>query len=298
MEGSDNTTYPLISAEEVAHQLFDLKGDGEQEFVLKTDLHPKLKLIDASLGGDAALQSFKERAIPTSRFLDVVRDLKDKNGRFPNTFPPKEVVLELAQNLGLNIDDEIILYSQPGKTVGSTRSYVVLTSYGFRNVKILDGGLKRYTDLGYPTQEGQEHISEKSTIADLSDFKPQTSDISEVVAFALGRLPDYQVIDTRPTDAYNGEATDNVDGCRQGHVAGSINIPMSEFFTSDQAIKSDEEIKEIIEKYRVDPHKKTIMMCRTGMTATVGYVALRKYADTPFESIKLYDGSWSEYGSI
>lgn len=248
------------------------------------------------MGGDAE-KCFREQAIPQARFLNVMTDLKDKAGKFPNTFPTKEVVLEVLQRLGVSIDDEVILYGQPGKHIGATRAYIVLLNYGLKNLRVLDGHLKRYTELGYPVEPGVDYTGEPSHIENLEDPTRGLSDITEVVQIVLGRQDNVQIIDTRPADSFNGNATDNIEGCRQGRVPGSINIPAGEFLNGT-TVRSDEEIKEILDKYNINPKKKTIVMCRTGMAATLGLVALQKYTLEPFDNLKLYDGSWSEYGSL
>ena len=43
---------------------------------------------------------------------------------------------------------------------------MILESFGF-NARILDGGLKKYLELGYPTEAGTEYTGEKSIIGSL-----------------------------------------------------------------------------------------------------------------------------------
>lgn len=288
----------LISVEELVSELFEApaKETDHSEYELKSAIKPNFKVIDASMGGNAAKEAFFEKSIPTAVFLDVMQEFKDKTGRFPNTFPTEEIVKQVLQNLGIDRTDQIVLYAQPGKTVGATRAFVILKSYGFENVRVLDGGFRKYTEEGYPTAPGKHFDGRETVLTDLSTPDRHTIQVTEVVKFALGQNSDLQVIDTRPASSFNGEASDNVSGCRQGNVPGSINIPAGEFLNSDETFKKGEDLQEVIDKYSLDPTKNIVSMCRTGMMATIAIVALLN--NNKFENIRLYDGSWSEYGSL
>mmetsp|Transcript_34475 Transcript_34475/g.39890 ORF Transcript_34475/g.39890 Transcript_34475/m.39890 type:complete len:311 (-) Transcript_34475:23-955(-) len=289
----------IISAKELAAGIFDSAAGKSHK--LNSEAISKVRLIDASAGGAAAKTNFAKAALPSARFLNVVEALVDKTGKFPNTFPTKEIVKNELQKLGVEKDDLIVLYAQEGKTVGVTRAFAILSIYGFKNVKILDGGLKKYRDEGYPTEPGKEYEGSHSKLDTLADPKSGLVTTLEVAEFALGLKSDTQLVDTRPASAFRGEATDNIAGCLQGHVPHSVNIPGGEFLHSGTDIfKKDNDLKELI-KDKLDPKKTTIVMCRTGMMATIAYASLKdlgaQSSDGSLSSIKLYDGSWSEYGS-
>ena len=153
------------------------------EFNLKKSINPKLKLIDCSLGGDSAKEAFAQKSLPTAKFLDVtqfkgkifftwwygikkrlINDI-EKTGKFPNTFPSKQTVIETMQNLNIRPTDFVVLYTQNvSKLIGATRAYVILSTYGF-NAKVLEGGLKKFEDEGYPVSKGEEYDGPKSRIA-------------------------------------------------------------------------------------------------------------------------------------
>ena len=292
METGSTYAQHLISVEELASLIFE--GD---DHALKTDVSPSLKIIDASMGNDKALEGFKEKSIPGARFLNMMKDLKDKDGKYPNTFPNEATVKEVLQNLGISKDDDIIVYGQPGKAPGSARTFFVLDSYGLK-VRVLNGGLKKYVEAGYPTQPGVDYTGEPGVIDSLACPKDNLWSLEDIIEFGEGKRSDFQLIDFRPAKAFNGEATDNIEGCRQGHVEGAINIPPSELVYEDTTLKTDEDLKAVLEKYNVDLSKNTVAMCRTGIAATVGLAALKNVTSTPLPKIQVYDGSWSEYGSL
>lgn len=256
----------------------------------------KLRIVDSSAGGAAAKEAFHESSIPHARFMNVMGDLKDPNGQFPNTFPSADIVTDVMQSIGVAKDDHLVIYAHPGKHVGVTRAFFILDSYGF-NVKILNGGLYKYTDEGYPTVEGKDYTGKPSKITGLKYPSDSLVSLEDIKDFQSGSS-DFQLIDVRPADAFNGKATDNIDGCRQGKVEGAVNILPGEFLHKDFTFKCDGEISDLLEKHNLDPAKQTVVMCRTGMAATIGIAALRSATSLPFENIKLYDGSWSEFGTL
>ena len=197
---------------------------------------------------------------------------------------------------GLTRDENIVLYGQQGKISGAARAFVVLTSFGFKNVRVLDGGLKKWMDDGLPTEPGKDYAGSKSKISKITYPEHLCASYEEMKEFEEGKLSDVQVIDFRPEKAFNGNADDNIPDCRQGNIAGSINLPVSELIFADtQLFKGDEEVKKLVEAKGLDPKKRTITMCRTGVAASMGYLALLRQG---FENLQLYDGSWSEYGSL
>uniref|UniRef100_A0A7S3NA63 Rhodanese domain-containing protein n=1 Tax=Euplotes harpa TaxID=151035 RepID=A0A7S3NA63_9SPIT len=285
----------LVSTQELAAELFE--GEAKQEeFKLKKDVTKHVRVLDASLGGKAAKDKFLETAIPTACFVDVMTELADKSGKFPNTLPTPEIVKTVMENLGIGKNDNIVLYGQQGKISGATRAYFILSVYGFKNVRVLDGGLKKYVDEGLPTVKGEEYTGAKSKVTGLKLPQHKVAYYEEMKEFSEGKLPDIQLVDCRPASGFNGNADDNIEGCRQGNIPGAINVPASELLNADtQTFKNEEEIKQIVEKYNIDPAKRTITMCRTGVAASSGYFAFLR---SGFKHLEIYDGSWSEFGSL
>lgn len=112
----------------------------------------------------------------------------------------------------------------------------------------------------------------------------------------LGKLDDYQLVDVRSAKDFAGAVNSNIAGCRAGHIPKSINIPMTDLFKSGtETLKSAEELEDLFEMHGLDKKKNTIISCRSGMTATVGVLA---FNEVGYHNVQLYDGSWSEYGTL
>lgn len=264
-------------------------------YYLRPYCNQDFKLIDCTLGGDAAHEGFHHDSIPTSVFLDTSNDLRDKSSDLPNAYPTKEQVISAMENIGIKTSDTIVLYGQPHMSMSSTRVFHILTSYGFSDVSVLDGGILKFTQEGYPTTPGIDYQGPASKIADLADPTPYLIKMDEVVEFALGKKPNMQLIDARGSEAFNGHDPNLPPSIRQGHVPGAINIPGDIFINSkDDTFKSYDEIIKIFESHGIDRNRDIVCMCKTGIMATLAYMALTM---TGYSGMRLYDGSWSEYGA-
>jgi thiosulfate/3-mercaptopyruvate sulfurtransferase len=104
-----------------------------------------------------------------------------------------------------------------------------------------------------------------------------------------------QVLDARSKERYNGEVAEPRAGVRSGCIKNSLNVPFNCLVNAeDGTLKSDEELSQILKDIGVDFSKPIVNTCGSGVTACVINLSLN-ILGTPS---KVYDGSWSEYGSI
>lgn len=98
-----------------------------------------------------------------------------------------------------------------------------------------------------------------------------------------------QFVDVRPPEQYNSK-----DHNGKGHIPGAINIHYANLMDNIGNMKSTDEIKSLVTSAGLDPNKETITYCHAGVSACVGFTALK---EAGFENVRLYDGSWLEYSS-
>ncbi len=98
---------------------------------------------------------------------------------------------------------------------------------------------------------------------------------------------------------FNGTLPEVRSGIESGHCPGAINTPFSIFINSeDGTMFPKEKLKEIFENNRVNLNKPLITMCGSGVTACIVYLALELVLEgNPKKSIRVYDGSWTEWAS-
>ena len=163
-------------------------------------------------------------------------------------------------------------------------------SFGQKNIRVLDGGLKKWVAEGRPVEKGEAKPKPKTYQA--------TFDAARVRSMQqmIGNLESKaeQVIDARPAGRFDGSVPEPRAGLRSGHIPGSRSVPYATLFDATTgAMKSLDELRAAFSGAGVDFKKPIVTSCGSGVSAGVLTLALYRLgvADTA-----LYDGSWSEWG--
>ena len=104
-----------------------------------------------------------------------------------------------------------------------------------------------------------------------------------------------QIIDARAADRFAGQASEPRPGLRAGHIPGSLNLPISEILDKTTGhLKPADELSALFVDAGVVMDKPAVTTCGSGVTAAGLTLALAILGKT---DIRLYDGSWSEWGA-
>ena len=109
-------------------------------------------------------------------------------------------------------------------------------------------------------------------------------------------IKEYQVIDARSPERFSGLAEEPRPGMKSGHIPNSKNLFFNDLI--DQNTKKfipKKEIEKLINKINIDENKPIVCSCGSGVTACIVKFALELLNKN--NNIKIYDGSWSEWGS-
>lgn len=173
-------------------------------------------------------------------------------------------------------------------------------------MRILNGGLKKWLAeerevVTGPVQEPCEDPEGDYDYA-VADQSKLISDISVMHELA-GKMfhvgspaeLDFQVIDARPADRFEGKLPESRPGCRAGHIKNSINLPFGQIVNADGTMKSDEDLSALFDSKGIIASRDTVVTCNSGVTACCIDLALKMLGN---DTARLYDGSWTEYGSV
>src|SRR5947207_304935 len=118
---------------------------------------PKVKIIDASFKMPGVLplplDDYLGAHIPGAVFFDVDA-IADHNDARPHMYPNAEQFARDVSALGIASGDTVVAYDSGG-WVAAPRAWWMFLSFGHRNVKVLDGGLKKWLREGRPTHSGK-----------------------------------------------------------------------------------------------------------------------------------------------
>ena len=224
--------------------------------------------------------------------LDWKADLQDQVRR---DFIRKEQFEKLLGERGISNDDTVVLYGGNNNWFAAY-AYWYFKLYGHQNVKLVDGGRKKWELDGRElSKETVERAPTTYTAADqdtsIRAFRDETID-------AIGVK---NLVDVRSPDEFAGRLLapahlPQEQAQRAGHIPTAINIPWSKAANEDGTFKSDDELRALYGAAGLDDGKDTIAYCRIGERSSHTWFALHELLG--HQNVKNYDGSWTEYGSL
>ena len=224
--------------------------------------------------------------------IDWQKDLQDPVRR---DFVDQAGFAALLSERGISNDDTVILYGGNNNWFAAY-AYWYFRLYGHQNVKLLDGGRKKWeldsrelvTDVPHRAATNYAAGEQDASIRAFRD---------EVVA-AIGTK---NLVDVRSPDEFAGRLLapahlPQEQAQRGGHVPTARNIPWSKAADEDGTFKSDDALRALYSGAGVDFGKDTIAYCRIGERSAHTWFVLHELLGQA--NVKNYDGSWTEYGSL
>ena len=207
----------------------------------------------------------------------------------------KEGFEALLSKNGIANDTTVVLYGGNNNWFAAY-AYWYFKLYGHQDVRLLDGGRKRWEldarpfVTATPSRTASRYVAKEQDLS-LRAFR------DEVVA-AIGVK---NIVDVRSPAEFSGELAapahlPQEGGQVKGHVPTAKNIPWSKAANEDGTFKSDAELKDIYSSAGVDLAKDTIAYCRIGERSAFSWFVLHELLGVA--NVKNYDGSWTEYGSL
>lgn len=231
---------------------------------------------------------YDEGHIPNALFVDWSRDIADPRSEVENMVAPVEQVVDLLGSLGLENDDTIVVYDE-GINILAGRMFWVLKYYGHKDIRLLSGGRKAWTDSGRSLTKEVPVTSPKFYSAGAINTRYRAT-LDEVLESL--RDPNVILVDVRTPGEYEGKT---ITAARNGHIPGAINVEWRQAVNQDGTIKDAGSLKELYEKAGVRRDKKVIVYCTTGVRSAFTWYVLNELLGYP--DVVLYDGSWADWGN-
>ena len=264
------------------------------EFLVTTDWleknlnNPKLRLIEVSVDTGVYERGHIQGAVNFKWHTDLVDPVK-------RDIASKENFEKLLRQAGINNDSTIIIYGDSNNWFAAWGAWV-FDIYGVKNVKLLDGGRKKWeaekrplTPLATQVAAGNIKVSDANNAL--------RARLIDVVAVA-NKKSDTALVDIRSNDEFTGKifAPAGVQelAIRAGHIPGAVNVPWGQAVAEDGTFKSAEELRKVYAAVGIDGKKPIITYCRIGERSSHTWFALSKILGY---NVKNYDGSWTEYGN-
>ncbi|MCP3783928.1 sulfurtransferase [Micromonospora sp. A3M-1-15] len=224
--------------------------------------------------------------------LDWRTDLQDPVRR---DFVNQAQFSELLSARGIGNDDTVILYGGNNNWFAAY-AYWYFKLYGHRDVKLLDGGRKKWELDARPLVTDTVERPATQYVAQAPDTSIRA--FRDEVVDAIGTK---NLVDVRSPDEYAGRLLapahlPQEQAQRAGHVPTAISVPWSKAANEDGTFKSDDELRRIYADAGLDDSRETIAYCRIGERSSHTWFVLQELLG--HRNVKNYDGSWTEYGSL
>ncbi|MBD0832145.1 sulfurtransferase [Aestuariibaculum sediminum] len=227
--------------------------------------------------------------IPGARFFDIKNKFSLQGAPFPSTFPSAQQFEQEAQALGINKNSAIVVYDDKG-IYSSARVWWLFKAFGHRNVAVLSGGFPSWKIASFSTEPMKLYTGEKGYFK--ANLKPDAMKFFEDIKIA-SKNKTHTIVDARSKERFNCEEPEPREGLRMGTIPNSVNLPFTNLI-QDGELKSKKEIKSMFLEL-VNKNEPIIFSCGSGITACV--LALGAEL-SGYSNISVYDGSWTEWGSL
>jgi thiosulfate/3-mercaptopyruvate sulfurtransferase len=215
---------------------------------------------------------------------------------------PEQLATRLG-SIGVSPHTTLVIYGDPVQF--GTYAFWVLSMAGHQDLRLLDGGKKRWTAEGRP-------LSQNVPVFSPVTYPPGAADSSSRVGRdevraklgQAGRL----LVDVRSPEEYRGERVSPPSGEvrfdfdhgaeRAGRIPGAVHLFFRDLVNDDDTFLSPLELWAILKQVDITPNSGTeiVTYCRLSHRATIAWFAMKYLLD--LQNVRVYDGSWTEWGSI
>ncbi len=208
----------------------------------------------------------------------------------------KEQFEELMASSSIDKHTTVVLYGDNNNWFAAY-AFWLLKIYGHEDVRLMNGGRKKWVDEGRPLTTEVPRLERKVYRAEEPDLR-----LRAFLQDVLQRLqrPDVVLVDVRSPQEFTGEilAPPGLPETAQrgGHIPGAKNIPWGQVVREDGTFKSYDELKALYEGVGVTPDKEVITYCRIGERSSHSWFVLKYLLGYP--KVRNYDGSWTEWGNV
>ena len=214
--------------------------------------------------------------------LPAVR-LFGRDGKLLSTYE----LAEFFGSVGVGNDTPVTMYDG-GDGRNAAMAAWTLEYLGHDNVRIMDTFFETWA------AQGREKLYRpvRPTANKLEPrLKPQVRAELEDVSRALEGAPggDVTLLDLRSQDEFDG--LPEIDE-RPGHIPGAVNLVWQQLVDgNDSYFLPEDNLRRLLEARGVSEGAPVIAYCRSGIRASVGYMALKQLG----YDVRLYDGSYLEW---
>ncbi|MGK7952276.1 MAG: sulfurtransferase [Xenococcaceae cyanobacterium] len=248
---------------------------------------PNIRILEMDLSSE----SYDKGHIPGSIFWNAMTTFKP-DFRFNFDAVAME---ELLGKSGITNDTTVVAVHD-GYTATSGCIFWLFKVFGHNDIRILNGGRKKWTMDGYP-------LTREKTVVKPTKYSAQSP--NENFKISLKQLQtsiaknECTLLDVRTPQEYRGEIfmmNPPRENERGGHIPSAINLYYELAHNEDSTFKSFTELEELFQQHNITRDRLIIPYCAVGGRSGHTWFILKYLLGYP--NVKNYDGSWNEWSRI
>ncbi|KAA1046633.1 sulfurtransferase [Pseudocitrobacter sp. 73] len=200
---------------------------------------------------------------------------------------------------GIRHDTTVILYGRD--VYAAARVAQIMLYAGVKDVRLLDGCWKTWSDSGLPVERGT--APKEKSAPDFGVAIPAQPQLMLDMEQARGLLnrQDASLVSIRSWPEFIGTTSGysyikpkgDIAGARWGH-AGSDSTHMEDFHNPDGTMRSADDITEMWKRWNIRPEQHVAFYCGTGWRASETFMYARAMG---WQNVAVYDGGWYEWSA-
>ncbi|TYT61238.1 rhodanese-like domain-containing protein [Natrialba swarupiae] len=265
----------LVSPEWVEQRLQEFERDD-----------PSLRLVEAD-------GEYDDGHVPGAVQIDVLADLVDVNGC---GIADRRCFEEHLASRGITEDSTIVIYSTHQNQYAAYLFWL-FKYYRHTDVRLLDGGKRRWEETGRPTTTDEPSVSQQTYEAPTPNeqIRAYRTDIEAALARNM------TIVDVRSEPEYEGDRTKPPNKVLPearvaGHIPGTVHITWSEVIDENGRFKDRSELERLFHRHGVELDVETIVYCHVGERSSIVWFVLSELLG--HDAVSNYDGSWIEWGNL
>ncbi len=217
-------------------------------------------------------------------------------------FATPAMMAERLGAAGIGAHTTLVLYS--GRNHYAMHAYWVLHEMlGHPDIRVLDGGKRRWALEGRPLTTEPPAITPVVYLPRRTERDDSSRATRDDVRANLGR-PGRVLIDGRTAEEFRGERVKPGPGFdhgaeRRGHIPGAVNLHGRDLVDpDDHTLKPRDELERLFRAIGAAPDQadEVVVYCRLSHRAASIWFVMTQVLG--WDHVRVYDGSWTEWGSI
>lgn len=214
---------------------------------------------------------------------------------------PADIFKNYARLLGINNDDQIVLYGRgPIHGMMFTSAFAwLLKSYGHERVSILDGGLAQWEKHGGDLTNELPNVKPGNWVAP-NDQKNKMITFEELEKkdsagnSLLDKIGSVNFLDTRERKQFEGTGDTGFDPTKVPgtNIPGTKNAPAVELFTKDGLLRPADELRKWLVECGYERDKSAVTFCNRGLQGAMVALLLENVYGP--NKARVYSGSLKE----